>query len=81
MNRHSLESVADAGAAVATGVENAVRSAAGSGADLAEYTGRQAAMAGSEVAGFVRRNPIASLGGALAFGVFAGLVARRRIFD
>ena len=81
MSDHPLKSVADAGASVAAGVENAVSSVVDSGADVAQYAGRHARTVGTGVEGFIRHNPFASVGSALALGVLAGVMARRSIFD
>lgn len=78
MNVH-VKSIADTGAAVIGEVENAAGNARESGADAARYAGRQARTLGAEVEGFVRDNPMASIGGALAVGLLFGLVARRRL--
>jgi len=78
MSDHRLKSVADAGAAAASGVENAVSAAIDSGTDAANYAGRHALQAGSDFQGFVRQNPLASVGGALALGALLGMFAGRR---
>lgn len=79
MNVHAMKSIADTGAAVLGEIEGAASGALESGAGAARYAGRQAKTLGSEVEGFVRENPIASIGGALAVGLLFGLVARRRM--
>jgi ElaB/YqjD/DUF883 family membrane-anchored ribosome-binding protein len=78
MSDHPFKSVADAGAAVAGSVENAVSSAFDSGTDAANYAGRHARQAGSDFQGFVRQNPLAAVGGALALGALLGMLAGRR---
>lgn len=80
MNVHPLESISGAGAAVAVEVENAANAVLESSAEMARYAGRHARTVGSEVQGFVRANPIASIGGALALGMLAGTITGRRLF-
>ena len=79
MNVHAMKSIADTGAAIVGEVESAASGALESGKDLANYAGRQAKTIGSEMEGFVRQNPIASVGGALAVGLLVGIMARSRM--
>jgi len=74
----SAKSIADTGASVISEVENATSGALQSGAEAARYAGRQARSLESEVEGFVRENPIASIGGALVVGLLVGLAVKRR---
>jgi ElaB/YqjD/DUF883 family membrane-anchored ribosome-binding protein len=78
MNTRVLKSISDAGAAVVGEVENAATGAVASGADLAGNAGRQAGIIGSELEAFVRKNPIASVGGAAAVGLLVGLAVMAR---
>ena len=80
MNVHAMKSIADTGAAIVSEVENAASGVLESGIDVANYAGRQAKTIGSEVEGFVRQNPIASVGGALAVGLLVGIMTRSRMF-
>jgi ElaB/YqjD/DUF883 family membrane-anchored ribosome-binding protein len=79
MNVHAMKSIADTGAAMVGEVENAASGVLESGADVARYAGRQARTIGSEVEDFVRQNPLASMGGALAVGLLVGIMARSRM--
>ncbi len=79
MNVHAMKSIGDAGAAIVGEVETAASGALEAGSDAARYAGRQARTIGSEVEGFVRENPIASVAGALAVGLLAGIMARSRM--
>jgi len=78
MNAQVMKSIADAGAAVVGEVESAANGALSSGADLANYAGRQARSVGSELEDFVRKNPIASVGGAAAIGILVGIAVMAR---
>ena len=79
MNVRAMKSMADAGAAVVSEVENAASGVLESGVDLATYAGRHAKTFESAVEGLVRQNPIAAVGGAFAVGLLVGIMARGRM--
>ncbi len=75
MNVDVRKSIGDA----VTEVENAASGAFESGAELADQVGRQARSVGSDLEDFVRKNPVASVGGAAVIGILLGLMARTRM--
>jgi ElaB/YqjD/DUF883 family membrane-anchored ribosome-binding protein len=71
-------SAASAGQTVANQMGNAASATLEAGTSAANYAGEQARTLANDLEAFARRNPLGAMGGALALGVFIGMLGRGR---